>query len=71
MFYFAHALCVQNLGRLVRQPSGCGEQNMVLFSPNIHVMKYLTAVGELTEGMKQKLTANMRTGGWMWATGRR
>ncbi|XP_037082580.1 alpha-2-macroglobulin-like [Pollicipes pollicipes] len=53
---------IDNLESLVRQPTGCGEQNMVLFVPNIHVMKYLTAVGELTERIKDKLVSFMRSG---------
>ena len=52
----------QNLESLVRQPTGCGEQNMVLFAPNIHVMKYLVAVGELTETLKDKLVKHMKSG---------
>ncbi|XP_037069499.1 alpha-1-inhibitor 3-like, partial [Pollicipes pollicipes] len=53
---------IDNLESLVRQPTGCGEQNMVLFAPNIHVMKYLTAVGQLTEQIKDKLARFMKSG---------
>jgi len=28
---------------IVRLPTGCGEQNMVNFAPNIYVMKYLNS----------------------------
>ena len=52
----------QNLESLVRQPTGCGEQNMVKFAPNIYVMKYLVAVGELTETLKEKLIKHMKSG---------
>ncbi|XP_043217950.1 pregnancy zone protein-like isoform X6 [Amphibalanus amphitrite] len=53
---------IDNLESLVRLPTGCGEQNMVKFAPNIHVMNYLVAVGELTETLKDKLVKYMKTG---------
>ena len=46
----------------MRQPTGCGEQNMVKFAPNIYVMKYLVAVDELTETLKDKLIKHMKSG---------
>lgn len=33
---------IQNLDKLIRQPYGCGEQNMMNFVPNIVVLEYLT-----------------------------
>lgn len=33
---------IKNLDKLIRQPSGCGEQNMLNFVPNIVVIEYLT-----------------------------
>ncbi|GMH33279.1 hypothetical protein BSKO_01113 [Bryopsis sp. KO-2023] len=36
---------MQNLGRLVKMPSGCGEQNMIGFSPNVFALRYMNAVG--------------------------
>ncbi|XP_014238205.1 murinoglobulin-1-like [Trichogramma pretiosum] len=35
---------LDNLERLVRLPMGCGEQNMILFVPNIHAIGYLDAM---------------------------
>nr|XP_004610717.2 unnamed protein product [Sorex araneus] len=40
---------LQNLDSLVQLPSGCGEQNMVLFAPIIYVLQYLQTSGLLTE----------------------
>lgn len=33
---------IKNLEKLIRQPFGCGEQNMLNFVPNIVVLEYLT-----------------------------
>ena len=62
----AHPLRIflQHLDSLVRQPTGCGEQNMVLFAPNIHVMNYLVAVDELTETYKDKIVKHMKSGAY-------
>ena len=46
----------------MRQPTGCGEQNMVKFAPNIYVMKYLETAGELTETLKNTLIKHMKSG---------
>ncbi len=39
---------MQGLDQLIRLPTGCGEQNMLLLAPNIEVIKYLREIGELT-----------------------
>ncbi|XP_043229515.1 alpha-2-macroglobulin-like isoform X2 [Amphibalanus amphitrite] len=52
----------ENLERLVRVPTGCGEQNMIGFVPNILVRRYLEEVKLLTDSLKDRTTANMRTG---------
>ncbi len=44
---------LKNLDKLIRLPSGCGEQNMLNFVPNIVVLDYLTAVGQLDEKLKK------------------
>ncbi|ROT84366.1 alpha2 macroglobulin isoform 3 [Penaeus vannamei] len=56
------ALSIENLGSLIRHPSGCGEQNMVNFAPNIYIMQYLTATNQATPENTQKLLRFMRTG---------
>lgn len=45
---------MQNLQQLLRMPYGCGEQNMVLFTPNIYILDYLNATGQLTDETKSK-----------------
>ncbi len=45
---------LKNLDKLIRLPSGCGEQNMLNFVPNIVVLDYLTAVGQLDDKLKKK-----------------
>ncbi|GLH07011.1 Murinoglobulin-1, partial [Gryllus bimaculatus] len=53
---------LQNLGHLVRLPMGCGEQNMILFVPNLHVIGYLNATGRLTIGMHTEALKNLQKG---------
>ncbi len=35
-----------NLDKLVRLPTGCGEQNMIGMTPNVYLMDYLTGTGK-------------------------
>ena len=37
-------LSLNNLDRLVTKPYGCGEQNMIILTPNIYALRYLNAV---------------------------
>ncbi|OCT71339.1 hypothetical protein XELAEV_18034319mg [Xenopus laevis] len=53
---------MQNLGNLVQMPYGCGEQNMVLFTPNIYISEYLNKTNQLTPEMKSKTLNYMSTG---------
>ncbi|XP_022257127.1 pregnancy zone protein-like [Limulus polyphemus] len=53
---------IKNLDHLVRLPTGCGEQNMIKFVPNIFVLDYLTATGSITDSIKEKALNNMRKG---------
>ncbi|XP_065351742.1 pregnancy zone protein-like isoform X2 [Cloeon dipterum] len=53
---------LENLDHLVRLPTGCGEQNMVLFAPNIVVLKYLEATDSLTHTIKRKANDNLVKG---------
>lgn len=54
---------LDNLDQLVKLPMGCGEQNMILFVPNIHAIAYLDAINR-HEGseMRSKALNNMRKG---------
>ncbi|PAA66715.1 hypothetical protein BOX15_Mlig006368g1 [Macrostomum lignano] len=40
---------MQNIGGLLRLPSGCGEQNMVNFAPAVFIWEYLTATRQDTD----------------------
>lgn len=53
---------MQNLQNLLRMPYGCGEQNMVLFTPNIYVLNYLNETGQLTEKIKSKAISYLISG---------
>ncbi|XP_070001311.1 alpha-2-macroglobulin-like protein 1 [Penaeus vannamei] len=56
------ALSLQNLGFLIRMPSGCGEQNMINFAPNVYMMQYLTATKQNTPESTEKLLRFMKLG---------
>ncbi|GFY41170.1 pregnancy zone protein [Trichonephila inaurata madagascariensis] len=53
---------LNGLGNLVKLPVGCGEQNMVLFVPNIFVLDYLTSTNRITEKIKSDCLSNMKIG---------
>ena len=53
---------LDNLGSLIRMPYGCGEQNMVNFVPNIHVLRYLRAVNKQTPELEDKAKRYMQAG---------
>ncbi|GFX13505.1 alpha-2-macroglobulin [Trichonephila clavipes] len=53
---------IQNLNSLVSLPTGCGEQNMVKFTPNYLVLDYLTDIGKLTDDIKSMAIRNLNTG---------
>ncbi|ELK10440.1 Pregnancy zone protein [Pteropus alecto] len=45
---------MQNIQNLLQMPYGCGEQNMVLFAPNIYVLNNLNESQQLTPEIKSK-----------------
>ncbi|CAN7984390.1 unnamed protein product, partial [Ixodes hexagonus] len=53
---------VQNLDSLVLVPTGCGEQNMIKFTPNVFVLDYLKATGKHEEDIEKKAVENLKTG---------
>ncbi|KAM4637113.1 alpha-2-macroglobulin-like protein 1 isoform 2-T2 [Discoglossus pictus] len=53
---------MQNLDRLLAMPYGCGEQNMVLFAPNIFIMQYLERTGQLNSEIQSKATKFLESG---------
>lgn len=52
----------QNLHQLLQMPFGCGEQNMVLFAPNIYVLDYLNKTGQLSEEVRSKAIGYLVSG---------
>lgn len=53
---------MQNTQNLLKMPFGCGEQNMVLFAPNIYVLNYLNETQQLTPEAKSKAISYLNTG---------
>lgn len=53
---------VQNIDHLIRQPYGCGEQNLLNFVPNIIILDYLTAINQATDDIKRKSITYMEEG---------
>ncbi|EGW04143.1 Murinoglobulin-2, partial [Cricetulus griseus] len=53
---------IKNTQNLLHMPFGCGEQNMVLFAPNIYVLKYLNETQQLTQNIKSKAIGYLTEG---------
>ncbi|XP_022095185.1 alpha-2-macroglobulin-like isoform X2 [Acanthaster planci] len=53
---------VSNLDNLLQIPTGCGEQNMLGFVPNIVAMQYFTQSGTLTDDLRTRAQTNMKKG---------
>ncbi|XP_029965228.1 alpha-2-macroglobulin isoform X1 [Salarias fasciatus] len=53
---------MQNLDKLLAMPYGCGEQNMVLFAPNIFILNYLKSTGQLTKPILDKAVRFLESG---------
>jgi hypothetical protein len=53
---------LSGLDHLLTMPTGCGEQNMITFTPNIYVMQYLQATSQATGDIETKALEFMRTG---------
>ncbi|NWW54477.1 OVOS protein, partial [Pedionomus torquatus] len=53
---------MQNVHQLLQMPFGCGEQNMVLFAPNIYILNYLNKTGQLREQVKSKAIGYLVSG---------
>ncbi|XP_040217449.1 alpha-2-macroglobulin-like protein 1 isoform X2 [Rana temporaria] len=45
---------LNNLEKLLAMSSGCGEQNMLNFCPNIYVLQYLKSSNQLTDSILEK-----------------
>lgn len=46
---------LNNLNQLVRIPSGCGEQNMINFAPDVLTATYLNATNQMTKQLQNTL----------------
>ncbi len=53
---------IEGLEGLLRMPFGCGEQNMVLFAPNVFVARYLEETGQLKPEVMARAEHLMITG---------
>lgn len=53
---------LDGLESLLQMPFGCGEQNMILFAPNVFVMRYLKETGQIKPEIMAKAEKLMLTG---------
>lgn len=53
---------IEGLEKLLQMPFGCGEQNMILFAPNVFVSRYLKETGQLKPEVMAKAENLMITG---------
>ncbi|ODM93569.1 hypothetical protein Ocin01_13117 [Orchesella cincta] len=53
---------ISNLDKLLELPTGCGEQNMVKFVPDIVILEYLQSTRQLTEPIRKKAIDFLETG---------
>jgi len=53
---------INGLDKLLKLPTGCGEQNMLNFAPNIFIVKYMEATNNLDSSIMNKAKKFMETG---------
>ncbi|KAL5016867.1 hypothetical protein ScPMuIL_006456 [Solemya velum] len=53
---------IQGLENLLRMPTGCGEQTLVSFAPDVFISSYLEATGQFTGDIRDKALHFMETG---------
>ncbi|KAL5005061.1 hypothetical protein ScPMuIL_018517 [Solemya velum] len=53
---------LSSLDALIQLPTGCGEQNMLKFSPTAFVVDYLHNTGQLTEDVRTQATDYLKQG---------
>lgn len=56
------AQTIDGLDQLLQMPYGCGEQNMILFAPDVYITKYLKESGQLKPEIMAKAEKLMLTG---------
>ncbi len=53
---------LKNLGKLLHMPTGCGEQNMVGFTPNVYVLLYLSEAQKTDPKLTERAIKYMEIG---------
>ena len=53
---------IEGLEKLLKMPFGCGEQNMILFAPNVFVARYLQETGQIKPEVMARAENLMITG---------
>ena len=53
---------IEGLDELLQMPFGCGEQNMILFAPNVFILQYLQGTRQLKPEIMAKAEMLMMTG---------
>ncbi|XP_013888378.1 alpha-2-macroglobulin [Austrofundulus limnaeus] len=53
---------MKNLDKLLSMPYGCGEQNMLLFAPDVFILDYLKSSGQLTPAILNKAKVFLQSG---------
>jgi CD109 antigen len=56
------AQTIKGLESLIQMPFGCGEQNMIIFAPDVYITKYLQSSGQLKPEIMAKAEKLMLTG---------
>ena len=56
---------LSGLDNLLKLPTGCGEQNMLGFTPNIYVLQYLSSTNQLTAELETTAKSYMKTGQYL------
>jgi CD109 antigen len=46
---------LKNLKKLLRMPTGCGEQTMTSLAPDVFVYNYLRKTGQLTQALESRI----------------
>ena len=53
---------VNGLDKLLRMPTGCGEQTMIGFAPDVFITNYLKATNQLSSDIEEKALNYMEKG---------
>ena len=53
---------IHGLGNLLRAPTGCGEQTMILSAPNVYILNYLEATQQAVDSIVSNAKRLIQTG---------